>query len=132
MNWKHQNASSKSPRSTEDVIRLAHNFLDQYFASIKRTHSRSHEQRWKEVLHEIKTTGSYDLKETELIFGAKLAWRNAPRCIGRIQWSKLQVRQIIHSLYSFQVLIDDQSFFTETLVPFANIAHGVLFFCLGL
>ena len=92
MNWKHQTSSNKSPRSTDEVIRLAKNFLDQYYASIKRTHTRSHEQRWKEVLHEIKTTGSYDLKETELIFGAKLAWRNAPRCIGRIQWSKLQVR----------------------------------------
>lgn len=35
--------------------------------------------------------GTYQLTETELIFGAKLAWRNAARCIGRIQWSKLQV-----------------------------------------
>lgn len=36
--------------------------------------------------------GTYQLTETELVFGAKLAWRNATRCIGRIQWSKLQVR----------------------------------------
>ncbi|KAG7170858.1 Nitric oxide synthase, salivary gland-like, partial [Homarus americanus] len=35
--------------------------------------------------------GTYDLTQTELVYGAKLAWRNAPRCIGRIQWSKLQV-----------------------------------------
>lgn len=93
MNWKHQTASSRAARTTEDVIRLAHNFMDQYYASIKRLHSRPHEQRWKEVLNEIRSTGSYDLKETELIFGAKLGWRNASRCIGRIQWSKLQVLQ---------------------------------------
>lgn len=36
-------------------------------------------------------TSTYQLTETELVFGAKLAWRNATRCIGRIQWSKLQV-----------------------------------------
>lgn len=91
MNWKHQSSSGRTSRSTEDVIRLAQNFMDQYYTSIKRLHSRSHEQRWKEVLNEIKSTASYELRETELIFGAKLAWRNAARCIGRIQWSKLQV-----------------------------------------
>jgi nitric oxide synthase oxygenase domain/subunit len=36
-------------------------------------------------------TGTYDLTETELTFGAKLGWRNSARCIGRIQWTKLQV-----------------------------------------
>jgi len=105
MNWKHQATSNKTPRTCEEVIRLAHNFLDQYYASIKRTHSRAHEQRWKEVLHEIKTTGTYELKETELIFGAKLAWRNAPRCIGRIQWSKLQVRRGRETVEGFFIIM---------------------------
>lgn len=43
------------------------------------------------VQKEVMSTGTYQLSETELVFGAKLAWRNAARCIGRIQWSKLQV-----------------------------------------
>lgn len=95
MNWKHQAAAnSRGGRTEEEVVRLAHSFFDQYYASIKRLHSRAHEQRWKEVLAEIKETGTYELTETELIFGAKLAWRNAPRCIGRIQWSKLQVENL--------------------------------------
>lgn len=37
-------------------------------------------------------TGEYQLNDSELIFGAKTAWRNSARCIGRIQWSKLQVQ----------------------------------------
>lgn len=37
-------------------------------------------------------TGTYQLRESELVFGAKQAWRNAPRCVGRIQWGKLQVK----------------------------------------
>ncbi|KFV65861.1 Nitric oxide synthase, endothelial, partial [Dryobates pubescens] len=35
--------------------------------------------------------GPYQLLEPELVFGAKQAWRNAARCVGRIQWNKLQV-----------------------------------------
>jgi len=39
----------------------------------------------------VEETGTYQLTNTELVYGAKLAWRNSVRCIGRIQWSKLQV-----------------------------------------
>lgn len=53
--------------------------------------SKAHTDRLEEVTKEIEATGSYQLKDTELIYGAKHAWRNAARCVGRIQWSKLQV-----------------------------------------
>lgn len=53
--------------------------------------SKAHTERLEEVNKEIETTGTYQLKDTELIYGAKHAWRNASRCVGRIQWSKLQV-----------------------------------------
>eukprot|EP00795_Rhopilema_esculentum_P015604 gene15604-6880_t len=42
-------------------------------------------------MKEIEERGTYELELKELIFGAKNAWRNAARCIGRIQWNKLQV-----------------------------------------
>ena len=50
--------------------------------------------RLNEVLTSIEDTGTYHLTSEELGFGAKTAWRNAPRCIGRIQWSKLDVRNL--------------------------------------
>ena len=53
--------------------------------------SKTHKERLNEIISSINLTGTYELKETELCFGARTAWRNAPRCIGRIQWSKLQV-----------------------------------------
>nr|CAD7595373.1 unnamed protein product [Timema genevievae] len=53
--------------------------------------SPAHVSRWEQVQKEVKATDTYHLTETELVFGAKLAWRNSVRCIGRIQWSKLQV-----------------------------------------
>lgn len=47
--------------------------------------------RLETVTKEIEATGTYHLTKDELTFAAKQAWRNAPRCIGRIQWSNLQV-----------------------------------------
>lgn len=50
-----------------------------------------HLARVEAVTKEIETTGTYQLTLDELSFATKLAWRNAPRCIGRIQWTNLQV-----------------------------------------
>ncbi|XP_066441474.1 nitric oxide synthase 3 isoform X1 [Eleutherodactylus coqui] len=79
------------PKSMEELLPKAKDFINQYYNSIKRSQSKAHLERMKEVEQEILSTGTYQLKETELIFGAKQAWRNASRCVGRIQWSKLQV-----------------------------------------
>ncbi|KAK9297866.1 hypothetical protein QLX08_008617 [Tetragonisca angustula] len=78
-------------RSREEILVHAKDFLEQYFSSIRRLNSEAHRIRWESVQKEVMALGTYQLTETELVFGAKLAWRNATRCIGRIQWSKLQV-----------------------------------------
>ncbi|XP_038647078.1 nitric oxide synthase, brain [Scyliorhinus canicula] len=75
----------------EKLLPLATEFINQYYTSIRRLGSKAHLQRIEEMTKEIETTGTYQLKDTELIYGAKHAWRNAARCVGRIQWSKLQV-----------------------------------------
>ena len=90
-------------KTNQEVIAEAKHFIEQYYSSIKRINSASHESRCKEIINEIAETETYTLKETELIFGAKLAWRNAPRCIGRIQWSKLQVFRIV--LTNFKTML---------------------------
>ena len=59
--------------------------------SVYRFGSKAHVDRLEEVTKEIEISDTYQLKDTELIYGAKHAWRNAARCVGRIQWSKLQV-----------------------------------------
>ncbi|PKK22661.1 nitric oxide synthase 1 (neuronal) [Columba livia] len=78
-------------RTKEEVLLLAKDFIDQYYSSIKRSGSKAHMERLEEVTKEIEATDTYQLRDTELIYGAKHAWRNAARCVGRIQWSKLQV-----------------------------------------
>ncbi|KAM3826174.1 nitric oxide synthase 1 isoform 2-T2 [Vipera latastei] len=78
-------------RMKDQLLLLAKEFIDQYYSSIKRSGSKAHTERLVEVTKEIEATDSYQLHDTELIYGAKHAWRNASRCVGRIQWSKLQV-----------------------------------------
>ncbi|MGW1084014.1 nitric oxide synthase oxygenase [Kitasatospora sp. NPDC002522] len=52
--------------------------------------------RLREVLSEIERTGTYRHTPAELAFGAKVAWRNAARCIGRLYWRSLVVRDLRH------------------------------------
>lgn len=50
--------------------------------------------RLETISKDIELTGTYQLTMDELAFAAKQAWRNAPRCIGRIQWNNLQVADV--------------------------------------
>ena len=58
---------------------------------LTRKNSEEHVKRWEQVQQEVETRGTYDLTYDEIVAGARLAWRNAPRCIGRIQWANLKV-----------------------------------------
>lgn len=54
------------------------------------------DERIRAVLDEIDRTGTYEHTPAELAYGAKLAWRNAARCIGRLYWRSLVVRDLRH------------------------------------
>ncbi|MCX4662329.1 nitric oxide synthase oxygenase [Streptomyces uncialis] len=47
--------------------------------------------RIAEIQDEIGRTGTYRHTARELTFGARVAWRNANRCIGRLYWRSLRV-----------------------------------------
>jgi nitric-oxide synthase len=46
------------------------------------------------VRGEILTTGTYQHTTAELAFGARVAWRNSARCIGRLYWQSMRVRDL--------------------------------------
>jgi nitric-oxide synthase, bacterial len=52
--------------------------------------------RWKEVRASLEETGTYSHLPDELAYGARLAWRNSSRCIGRFFWSTLHLRDMRH------------------------------------
>ncbi|KAK2574255.1 Nitric oxide synthase, partial [Acropora cervicornis] len=80
-----------TPRDKAEVKLHAEDFLKQYFASISRSNSNEYHERLAEMMMYIEGNGSYSLLEKELVFAAKTAWRNASRCIERIQWNNLKV-----------------------------------------
>lgn len=47
--------------------------------------------RWQFVKDSIERTGTYEPTYDELAYGAKLAWRNSNRCVGRYFWHCLQL-----------------------------------------
>ena len=52
------------------------------------------QRRWAEICDEIAATGTYTHTPEELEFGARVAWRNSARCIGRLYWKSLRVRDL--------------------------------------
>lgn len=50
------------------------------------------DHRLRHVRREIEATGTYWHTPAELEFGARVAWRNSSRCIGRLYWRSLRVR----------------------------------------
>lgn len=52
------------------------------------------ESRLRAISAEIENTGIYTHTAEELQFGARLAWRNSNRCIGRHLWRSLEVRDL--------------------------------------
>src|ERR1700751_5038047 len=48
--------------------------------------------RWLKIEDDLERTGTYWQSPEELEYGAKVAWRNSTRCIGRLHWQSLVVR----------------------------------------
>jgi len=74
---------------TSSLFEQAQEFLQQYYSECNLS---GIEKRLDQVQVEILRTGSYRLTEKELTYGAKLAWRNSNRCMGRLFWKTLKVR----------------------------------------
>ncbi|XP_059370165.1 nitric oxide synthase 2b, inducible isoform X2 [Carassius carassius] len=113
-------AMTRCPSSTlpssDDILMQAIDFINQYYKSIKNPKVEEHLSRLEEVVKEIEATGSYQLTTKEVEFGAKQAWRNAPRCIGRIQWANLQLfdaRKCRTAEDMFQMLCEHIQFATN-------------------
>lgn len=68
-----------------DTVKSELNWSDGFF-----------KKRLLEIETEIASTGTYYQTAEELEIGARLAWRNSAKCIGRISWNTLMVRDMRH------------------------------------
>ncbi len=62
-----------------------------FFSALGHDYENKLSVRLWQVRNEIETRGHYNLTYEELVFGARTAWRNAPRCVNRIVWRQLEV-----------------------------------------
>jgi nitric-oxide synthase, bacterial len=53
-------------------------------------------ERIAQIRREITSTGTYRHTAAEVTFAARVAWRNSSRCIGRLYWRSLRVRDRRH------------------------------------
>ena len=78
--------------SRQAAIQAA-DFIKQYYQE-RDEHDNpeiSYSERLQEVLTTLDQTNSYCLTGDELVWGARTAWRNAPRCPARMIWKNLHV-----------------------------------------
>ena len=74
---------------TEALRELAHSFIVQCYEELEREWVI--DSRLADIDREISQTGTYTHTEEELTHGARIAWRNSNRCIGRLFWKSLAV-----------------------------------------
>ncbi len=73
----------------QNLIKAAIDFLNLFYSENETL--ISFDVRLAQIESEIFRTGTYFHTFQELEFGAKVAWRNSNRCIGRLYWKSLQV-----------------------------------------
>ena len=82
----------KLPKLNEErLLKKAAEYLN-VIASEQAWEESDRERRWQEIKAEVQATGTYTHTYEELAYGAQLAWRNTSKCIGRIQWNNMVVR----------------------------------------
>ncbi|MBM7580731.1 nitric oxide synthase oxygenase [Jeotgalibacillus terrae] len=80
----------------------AKSFIEQFYQENK-LGDEACIRRLSEVSGSIAESGTYEHTYEELSYGAKLAWRNSNRCIGRLFWNSLNVFDRRHDVTEEQV-----------------------------
>jgi len=83
-------------KDREQFVQKATSFIAECYGELGKSRQET-ELRLAEVVQHIRDTGYYDHTAEELEHGAKMAWRNSNRCIGRLFWETLQVQDARHA-----------------------------------
>jgi nitric-oxide synthase, bacterial len=76
--------------AAEVLLTAAERFLAQFHE--ENPGAGAFTDRMQQVLDEVAAHGTYRHTPAELAFAARVAWRNSSRCIGRLYWRSLRVR----------------------------------------
>ncbi|HEY9675879.1 MAG TPA: nitric oxide synthase oxygenase [Waterburya sp.] len=86
----------KLPKMNEErLLKKAKQYLD-LISSEQAWEPEDKARRWKEIQEEVHATGTYTHTYEEVAYGAQVSWRNASKCVGRIQWNNMVIRDRRH------------------------------------
>jgi nitric-oxide synthase len=86
--------NDRQPAGADRLLAEAANFVELFHS--ENPGAESADERIGQIRREILSTGTYRHTEAELTFAARAAWRNSSRCIGRLYWRSLRVRDRRH------------------------------------
>eukprot|EP01088_Endostelium_zonatum_P003021 TRINITY_DN1398_c2_g1_i1.p1 TRINITY_DN1398_c2_g1~~TRINITY_DN1398_c2_g1_i1.p1 ORF type:complete len:667 (-),score=140.25 TRINITY_DN1398_c2_g1_i1:659-2659(-) len=86
----------------EKLIGEAEKWLKDYAKEMNWT-PEAYDKRFLEICNQVASSGTYSHNSEELEHGAKVAWRNSVKCIGRISWNTLLVRDMRHVIDPFKI-----------------------------
>ncbi|WP_430310007.1 nitric oxide synthase oxygenase [Rummeliibacillus pycnus] len=89
------------------MLNKAMDFIKMYYAENDLPEEQMN-QRLGEVEQQITEHGHYTHTTDELAYGARVAWRNSNKCIGRLFWQSLQVKDQ-------RVIIDEEIIYEKLL-----------------
>jgi len=95
------NSLDPSMGEAHDLLSEAVSFLHQMAA--EGGTARMSFKRLTQLQSEIARAGIYWQSSEELTYGAQVAWRNSTRCIGRLHWSSLLVRDLRHLTHAHEI-----------------------------
>ncbi|KNC80485.1 hypothetical protein SARC_07147 [Sphaeroforma arctica JP610] len=82
-------------RAAESLTKEAHDWVKQMAFERNWVPERL-VQRLREISVSVHRTGSYEHTTEEIEYGAQVAWRNSAKCVGRLVWDQLKVRDKRH------------------------------------
>lgn len=88
------------------MLQQARTFITDMYKELELSEAACAE-RLASIEQEIATTGTYCHTTEELTYGARVAWRQSNRCIGRLFWEKLTVKDARN--------VQDETTFIETI-----------------
>ena len=115
-------------KANAELFQKASSFLEQVYNELDLP---ALEQRLADVEQEIESTGTYTHTFEELEHGARMAWRNSNRCIGRLYWKSLVLndkRNISTTAEVFDALEEHLSKATNNgkILPLITVFHPQL------
>lgn len=95
--WRRKNFTPKCPLENQVLVSTKLELREQAIAFLKEFHAEYPQfgnlnERIETVTQQLHEDGVWHKTSEELGFAAKLAWRNASRCVGRLYWKGLHLR----------------------------------------